>query len=81
MTRTIVIGLAAASLSLAALTPALADISTCAKEPNADTCPTMGAPTTSGASELKAHKSFKHARYHPANRASNRPIAASLRPA
>ncbi len=65
MTRTIVIGLAAASLSLAALTPALADISACAKDPNADTCPTMGAPTVSGASELRAHKSAKHARYHP----------------
>jgi hypothetical protein len=25
----------------------------------------MGAPTVSGASELKAHKSIKHARYHP----------------
>jgi hypothetical protein len=25
----------------------------------------MGAPTISGASELKAHKSAKHARYHP----------------
>jgi hypothetical protein len=65
MTRTIVIGLAAASLSLAALTPALADVSSCAKQPNADSCPTMGAPTVSGASELKAHKSIKHARYHP----------------
>jgi hypothetical protein len=64
MTRTIVIGLAAASLSLAALTPALADVSGCAKQPNA-TCPTMGAPTISGASELRAHKSIKHARYHP----------------
>ena len=71
MTRTIVIGLAAASLSLslslslAALTPALANVSSCAKQPNADSCPTMGAPTISGASELKAHKSTKHARYHP----------------
>jgi hypothetical protein len=65
MTRTIVIGLAAASLSLAALTPALADIGACAKAPNADTCPTMGAPTPApGASEQRTTRGSGHARYH-----------------
>ncbi len=45
MLRTTAISLAAAaSLTLAALTPALADVSQCEKQPNADTCPTMGAP-------------------------------------
>ena len=45
MLRTTAISLAAAaSLTLAALTPALADVSQCEKQPNADTCPTMGVP-------------------------------------
>ena len=69
MTRNTAIGLAAAaSLTLAALTPALADVSACAKQPNAETCPTMGAPSNlspSKQSERGAHKSVKHTRYHP----------------
>ena len=80
MTRTIVIGLAAASLSLAALTPALADISACAKDPNADTCPTMGAPTVSGARSLGHTRALSMPATTPAKRRSNpgnRPIAAS----
>jgi hypothetical protein len=65
MTRTTIIGLAAVSLTLAALTPALADVPNCMKQPNADTCPTMGSPTPLKASESTAHKSsIKHARYH-----------------
>jgi hypothetical protein len=45
MLRTTAIGLAALWLTLAALTPALADVPQCMKQPNADTCPTMGAPS------------------------------------
>ena len=64
MTRTILIGLAAASLSLAALTPALADIGACAKAPNADTCPTFGQPTSPGvAAQPREYRSQRHARY------------------
>ena len=69
MTRNTAIGLAAAaSLTLAGLTPALADVSACAKQPNAETCPTMGVPSIlspSKQSERGAHKGVKHTRYHP----------------
>jgi hypothetical protein len=61
MLRTTAIGLAAA-LTLAAFTPALADIGQCAKQPNADTCPTMGAPSKAPAQN--APKTIRHTRYH-----------------
>lgn len=65
MLRTTAISLAAAaSLTLAALTPALADVGQCAKQPNADTCPTMGAPSKAAAQAAPNH--VKHTRYHPA---------------
>jgi hypothetical protein len=65
MLRTTAIGLAAAaSLSLAALTPAFADVPQCMKQPNADTCPTMGTPTPSKASEQGGPRNIKHTRYH-----------------
>jgi hypothetical protein len=70
MLRTIAIGVAAtAALSLAALTPALADVPTCMKQPNADTCPTMGAPTPK-ASQQTAPKNLRHThyRYEPASK-------------
>ena len=51
MLRTTTIGLiTAASLTLVPLSSALADISGCMKQPNADSCPTMGTPTPSKAS-------------------------------
>jgi hypothetical protein len=62
MLKTTTIGLAALSLTLAALSPALADVGQCAKQPNADTCPTMGAP--SKASAQNAPKNIRHTRYH-----------------
>lgn len=55
------IGLTALSLTLAALTPALADVPQCMKQPNADTCPTLGVPdpvqilTAGSAQEHPAH--------------------------
>jgi hypothetical protein len=61
MLRTTAIGLAAA-LSLAALSPALADVPNCMKQPNADTCPTMGAPSKAAAQV--APKNIRHTRYH-----------------
>jgi hypothetical protein len=65
MLRTTTIGLiTAASLTLVPLSSALADIPGCMKQPNADTCPTMGAPTLSKASEQATPKPVKHARYH-----------------
>jgi hypothetical protein len=65
MLRTTAIGLAAAaSLTLAALTPALADIPSCMKQPNADTCPTMGAPTPAKAAAQTAPSHVRHTRYH-----------------
>lgn len=65
MLRTTAIGLvAAASLILFPLSSALADIPGCMKQPNAGTCPTMGAPTPSKASEQATPKRVKHARYH-----------------
>jgi hypothetical protein len=65
MLRNTAIGLAVtASLSLAALTPALADVPNCMKQPNADTCPTMGTPTPSKASVQGPSKSTKHAHSH-----------------
>jgi hypothetical protein len=67
MLRTTAIGLAAAaSLTLAALTPALAEIPSCMKQPNADTCPTMGAPTPAKAAAQTAPKSVKHVHYRHA---------------
>ena len=65
MLRNTAIGLAVtASLSLAALTPALADVPNCMKQPNADTCPTMGTPAPSKASQQGPSKSIKHAHSH-----------------
>ena len=65
MLRTTAIGLAAAaSLTLAALTPALADVPQCMKQPNADTCPTMGAPSKAAAQA--APNNVRHTRYHQA---------------
>lgn len=65
MLRTTALGLAAAaSLSLAALTPALADVPTCVKQPNADTCPTFGSPTPSAAATYEApHRHMRHGHY------------------
>jgi hypothetical protein len=34
------------------------------KQPNADTCPTMGTPTPSKASEQGAPNHVRHTRYH-----------------
>ena len=66
MLRNTAIGLiAAVSLTLVPLAPALADVPMCMKQPNADTCPTMGAPTASKASEQGAHKRIKHTHYRP----------------
>jgi hypothetical protein len=62
MLKTTTIGLAALSLTLAALSPALADVGQCAKQPNADTCPTMGAPSKAAAQV--APKNIRHTRYH-----------------
>lgn len=67
MLRNTAIGLAVtASLSLAALTPALADVPNCMKQPNADTCPTMGAPTPSKLSNQGAPKNIRHVHSHRA---------------
>jgi hypothetical protein len=67
MLRTTAIGLAVtASLSLAGLTPALADIPACMAHPNADTCPTFGAPTPSKASVQAPSKSIRHVVSHSA---------------
>ena len=55
MLRNTAIGLAVtASLSLAGLTPALADIPACMAHPNADTCPT--AVQGLSASTVKKHQ-------------------------
>ena len=68
MLRNIAITAAAAtSLLLGTLsTPiaAFADVAQCMKQPNADTCPTMGTPTPSKASEQGAPRNIKHTRYH-----------------
>jgi hypothetical protein len=67
MLRNIAIGLATvASLTLVALTPALADVTNCMKEPNADTCPTMGAPTPSKLPNQGAPKNIRHVHSHHA---------------
>ena len=67
MLRNTAIGLAVtASLSLAALTPGLADVPNCMKQPNADTCPTMGTPTPSKSSQQGTPKSIKHTHNRPA---------------
>jgi hypothetical protein len=64
MLRITALGFAVATaLSLAAVTPGLADISTCTKLPDADTCPTMGPPTQSNASQQVAPKHLRHAHY------------------
>lgn len=68
MLRTTAIGLAALSLTFAALTPALADVPQCEKQPNADTCPTMGPPSPGKASEQGAPRNFRHTRYHAPER-------------
>jgi hypothetical protein len=60
MLRKTAIGLATtAALSLAALTPAFADVSQCVTQPNADSCPTFGLPTPPNS----APKNIKHAHY------------------
>jgi hypothetical protein len=65
MLRNTAIGLiAAVSLTLVPLTSALADVPACMKQPNADTCPTMGAPTPSKASAQVAPKNIRHTHYH-----------------
>jgi len=65
MLRTTVIGLVAAtSLTLIPLSSALADIPGWMKQPNADTCPTMGAPSKAAAQAAPSH--VRHTRYHPA---------------
>jgi hypothetical protein len=57
MLRNTAIGLATtAALTLAALTPASADVGQCTKQPNADSCPTFGSPTPSNS----APKNIKH---------------------
>jgi hypothetical protein len=64
MLRYTAIGLAALSLSLAALTPVRADIPGCMKQPNADTCPTMGVQTPTNVPGQGTHWSPRHSRYH-----------------
>jgi hypothetical protein len=60
MLRKTAIGLATtAALSLAALTPAFADVPQCVKQPNADSCPTFGLPTPPNS----APKNIKHTHY------------------
>ena len=72
MLRNTAIGLAVtASLAVATLAPAFADIPKCMAQPNAETCPTFGTPTPSNASEQYAPKSGKHTYYrspHSPNR-------------
>jgi hypothetical protein len=60
MLRKIIIGLAAAaSLTTAELTPALATIPQCMETPNPDTCPYGGAPKATNA---HTHKGAMHGR-------------------
>ena len=66
MLKTTTIGLAALSLTLAALSPAQADIGQCAKQPNADTCPTMGAPSKAPAQNAPKNIRHTHYRHVPA---------------
>jgi hypothetical protein len=64
MLTRIAIALAAGSLLvLGAMTPALADIANCMKYPNADTCPTMGAPTPAKAAQQAAPRHLRHTHY------------------
>jgi hypothetical protein len=64
MLRYTTLGLAAVvSLSLAALSPARADIPACMSHPNADTCPTMGAPTPPAASQQVPPRALRHTHY------------------
>ena len=64
MSRHTAIGLAVATaLSLAAATPSFADIGNCAKYPNADTCPTMGAPSKAKAAQQVTPKRLRHTHY------------------
>jgi hypothetical protein len=56
-------------LSFAAVTPGIADVSSCAKLPNADTCPTMGlpnAPVNASQQAAPRHLRHTHYRYEPA---------------
>jgi hypothetical protein len=53
---------AAASLTAAALTPAMATIPQCMQTPNPDTCPYGGAPTPK-ATSAHTQKSAMHSRY------------------
>lgn len=69
MLRPTAIGLAALSLTLATLTPALADVPQCMKQPNADTCPTMGAPAKTPAQATPNR--IRHTRYHAPQPANN----------
>ncbi len=67
MLRTTAIGLAVtASLSLAAADPGSCRIPACMAHPNADTCPTMGAPAPSKASVQAPSKSIRHVHSHRA---------------
>ena len=60
MPRKTAIGLATtAALTLAALTPAFADVPQCMKQPNTDSCPTLGLPTPPNI----APKNIKHTHY------------------
>jgi hypothetical protein len=64
MLRKMIIGLAAAaSLTGAALTPALATIPQCMEAPNADTCPYGGAPKAT-TTTTHVHKGIAYGRYH-----------------
>jgi len=61
MLRSVIVGAAAAAtLTAATLTPALAMIPQCMETPNADTCPYAGAPTKTQTPPV--HKPIHHAR-------------------
>jgi hypothetical protein len=64
MLRFIAFGLAVtAPLALAVVTPALANVPQCMREPNADTCPTFANPPAP-ASLQTTQKPIRHAHYH-----------------
>ncbi len=63
MLRSVIIGAAAAAtLTAATLTPALAMIPQCMETPNAETCPYAGAPTKAETPPPPVHKPIHHAR-------------------